>query len=58
MSQDFHVPADARARGKMLAAHLEESTGKASKKSLPRRPVTHMKVPPTHGKHGNRSQSG
>jgi hypothetical protein len=58
MSRRFFVPADARARSKMLAAHLEESARKLGQKSQQRWQATHLKVPPVHGHRSDRPTSG
>ncbi len=57
MSTDSHLPADARARRAMLAAHLEKSARKMREKSQPRWQATHLKLPPVHGNQAKRPES-
>ncbi len=54
MSTFFHLPPDAQARRKMLAAHLEKSRRKARQAGSKQWQTTHLKLPPVHGNHGQR----
>lgn len=49
MSTFSHLPPDAQARRKMLAAHLEQSARKAKETEQRHWQATHLKLPPVHG---------
>jgi hypothetical protein len=57
MSHGFHIPADARARSKMLAAHLEEAARKIQDRQQQCWQAKHLKVPPANAKRGGRPKA-
>lgn len=54
MSHGFHVPPDARARSKMLSAHLEESNRKHKEVNQQLWQSRHLKTPPANHREGGK----
>ncbi len=57
MSTFFHLPPDAQARRRMLAAHLEQTARKNAQTGQQRWQATHLKLPRTHGNQTQRPQT-